>query len=1102
MLTHRMFQCRIPLQRQNGATDVSDESAGALIDRQRWQTTLPENLYDALVEWMRGQVFDLELIRQYDQGASGSFVAGVMMHHHEGRTRGAILKIVPRDLAQTESRGVQRAAAAGPADFVAAHLADTFAPDALPGASGAWLQLQDVAIDGSAAMQALSALARDSAYGDHCATILATLVREWNLGVPDPRPRTATAAEYLRQDLIGRRAGLAAFAREAGWDPDHPPPLITLPGRAAPLPNPLILLGATPPEGKPVSIFLGRGHGDLHPGNIMVPMAGDRAVPDRFRLIDLGRFSTRMEISRDPAKLLLSIAAGWLADHGTDAPVRGELAKIVADPVGYVATAATRGYLRDVRALREAAAIWAVERGLVEQWATQHQLVLGAAALRTVGREELTLNDRWWHFEVAAHALTPFLASSAEGTAVPVRTEPPKLPFEPTDTPEDDLHRLVNLLREVLEAEDDRRLVVLFGAGVTSTRVPDVALLTTLAFDFADQHGSTRLRTDLTGALPNRPGAQQVQIARYSEALQFVHEVRGPDALRAFLQQVSMQALINDRPMELSNRPLGDQQYAERERRARDWQPPEGLSLFADLLPRHGHNVHPILLTTNFDPLVEAALLRAGLAIDPSHAVAGPGQSMAALRGGVARWTVVHLHGTPHGDSLHYPAKIAQPHAEVEDWLASLMRGNRLLVLGYSGWDGLLQRTMRKHFGRRVEEKADESTEVLWAVYEPRHEHPNVDPALADFFERNDGRGVTAFYGIDSDRVMRTLNEELSGRRLPATTQPTFYSTVKELSLFYQFGHSHIRPDTRPAFIFWPHRLREPHLIHGVHALTAAMLSKRSVPIELHLDDTDMTGPYADDRAAEFTEAVHGWFQKCGAAEPPQIFRIRRLLEQLSEEERALRLWRLATSLFRRENTALDALLATKVVSADHGDTTVEPGGAQRLLRPLYTWLALDDAMTRHRDERAAESTVVTLGGIDEQKMWDLWRARRGTAPDAGMSVASLFVPRLEMPANPWKQDELKRNDPFGRPNLERLLVRSAGSWESGEDLLEWVFTAASRLAALASDGAVPELRAPDGTPMSWSVASALLKQLPKATCRQITENVASWFYHDAADIR
>jgi hypothetical protein len=139
----------------------------------------------------------------------------------------------------------------------------------------------------------------------------------------------------------------------------------------------------------------------------------------------------------------------------------------------------------------------------------------------------------------------------------------------------------------------------------------------------------------------------------------------------------------------------------------------------------------------------------------------------------------------------------------------------------------------------------------------------------------------------------------------------------------------------------------------------------------------------------------------------------------------------------------------------------------------------------------------VTLGGIDEQKMWDLWRARRGAS-----SVASLFVPRLETPASPWTISALERYHPFGRSDLGPQLVRWAGAWETGSSLLEWVFTAACRLAAFASDGAVPPLRASDGTTMSWPVASMQLRRQPEATCHEIAEIVAAWFYHDATDIR
>ncbi|KUL26823.1 hypothetical protein ADL15_37205 [Actinoplanes awajinensis subsp. mycoplanecinus] len=1087
--------------------DVSDDSAGKLTPLETWREALPRDVFAGLVQWARGQHFDVRLLGWNTDGRSDSHVASVALERVAGGTSGAILKILPPDLAQRESRAVGIAADAGPAAFVDAHLTRTLHVSALPGDSGRWVHLQDVAHAGTEQLRALSTVTEDTRLGDYCAVILTALAREWNTPENEPRHTDHTPADFLRNDLTSRVSDLRAFAVGQGWDRDDPPPVVRFPDDGEPLTNPLLLLSGD--DGRPgrVTVFRGRGHGDLHPGNIMVPVVRDGADASRFRLIDIGRFSITTPLSRDPAKLLLAIAEGWLANLSTDSPVRTAVAQLITDPRGYHGAVSTAGFVAVARQVYESAALWAADHRSVERWERQHRLVLGASALRTVSRPDVADHLRWWNLEVAARALAPFLPPpghrapavtrrpATAGHAGTPGTRPYQAPPATGDSPEDDLHRLASILREALTAKDERKLIILVGAGITAARVPRVARLTTWALDFADRERLTRPRTDPNEPRSVNPGVQQSLISKYVEALDFIREVRGTDGLRAFLQQVSLQAHDTGKPPPLTGEAMPDPDYRQLEGTPAGWQSTEGLTLLAGLLRQHGRNVHPFLLTTNFDPLLEVALRRAGLDLGPSRAVRGPGDPVTDLGGGTERWTVVHLHGTPHTGSLHYPADIGQPHRHLERWLTSILRGNRLLVLGYSGWDGLIQRTLHQHFGRGGEEKYDQGAEVLWGVYEPRPEHPNVDPELSEFFGRYDQRGVMPFYGVSADDLFRILGEKLNNRRQPPAVHPTFYSTVKQLSQRYQFGHSHVRPETVPNFVFWPHRLRHPHLIHGVHALTAALLSKRNVPIELHLDDTDMTTRYADERAEEFADAVSGWFERCGAHEPPRIFRIQEMLKSIPEAELSARLWRLGTDLFSRENSALDALLATKVVKADRGATIVDhTSAANRLLRPLYTWLALDLAQERHRHR---DRPVVTLGGVDEQKMWDLWSARRDVVP-----IASIYVPRLQSPDNPWEINELWRYGTFGLHDLERLLVRSAGSWQTGAPLLEWIFNVANRLTEFASDGAVPALRNPDDTTMSWPAFAAQLHQIPEDSSRRIAEIIGAWFYHDAATIR
>src|SRR5690349_4991441 len=387
---------------QNGATNVSDPSVGRLLDEPAWRRALgaPEIL-DALVQWARGQPFDVELMQVHTEGASGSFVATVSLHRRHGRITGAILKILPAHLADKEVRGAKIAAEAGPPSFVEAHLTlslDGTGP--LPGNTGRWIHLQRVAQSGPTDMVPLAALAGKPEFVGHCTTILTALGRDWNDEGADPHPPAMTPRAFLQQDLAGHLAGLRWFASAAGWDFEKPADAIRVPGRAGPLPNPFTFLAPQRDPPGTVPVFLGHGHGDLHLDNVMLPTAGGVADATRFRLIDLGRFRTDMEISRDPAKLLLAVAGRWLGNLRAAGSLRSQLAEIVVNPADAPESAETAGYVSAARRLHDASAAWAEHRGLVPAWKRQHRLVLGAAALRTVSRDDLPMNDRWWYLEV------------------------------------------------------------------------------------------------------------------------------------------------------------------------------------------------------------------------------------------------------------------------------------------------------------------------------------------------------------------------------------------------------------------------------------------------------------------------------------------------------------------------------------------------------------------------------------------------------------------------------------------------------------------------------------------------------------------------------
>jgi len=433
-----MLDCRRidVLERQDGAEQMDDLAYGQLTNPQAWQDVLPSDVFDGLCAWIRGQPFDLTH-RRWLNGQSGSFIAAVRQRPPQGMLQGAIVKLLPPDLGPRETRGVHLAEQCSPPEFVKAHLVPMLWTGALP-SSGWWLHIQKVAQADVATMLQLARLMDDAEFATYCATVLAAIAA-WSDGRNDPAPSRAAPGAFLRADLSEKKLeGLKSFAHAAALDLERPTPEMRVPGRPEPLPNPLALLAGTIGSTDTVEVFLGNGHGDLHPGNILVPVDASGVKADEFRIIDLGRFSIQMPVSRDPAKLLLWIAAAWIRSLVPESAIRSTLAELIVSPDKHPSAPPIAGYLNVARAIRTAGASWATRRSLFDQsWELQHVLVLAATALRTVARDDLSLADRWWYFEVAALAIRRFL-SDDDGDAPPTTPPTPSIgprPVSPSSSP-------------------------------------------------------------------------------------------------------------------------------------------------------------------------------------------------------------------------------------------------------------------------------------------------------------------------------------------------------------------------------------------------------------------------------------------------------------------------------------------------------------------------------------------------------------------------------------------------------------------------------------------------------------------------------------------
>lgn len=181
------------------------------------------------------------------------------------------------------------------------------------------------------------------------------------------------------------------------------------------------------------------------------------------------------------------------------------------------------------------------------------------------------------------------------------------------------------------------------------------------------------------------------------------------------------------------------------------WHLPVGVRALGALAARHRDRFGRTILTTNFDPLLEAAIRAAG-----GHAhstVLVNDGSLEVTRGEGTH--VVHAHGYWVGaDTLHTPTALTQDRPQLIASLARLYDRRTLVVMGYGGWDDVFTQSLEE-----VLRDPGAFTEVLWCFYsdddaELVQSEARLLEQLAPALSR---QRATLYKGIDCHHVLPAL---------------------------------------------------------------------------------------------------------------------------------------------------------------------------------------------------------------------------------------------------------------------------------------------------------------------------------------------------------
>lgn len=298
------------------------------------------------------------------------------------------------------------------------------------------------------------------------------------------------------------------------------------------------------------------------------------------------------------------------------------------------------------------------------------------------------------------------------------------------------------------QREGQRPLALCIGSALTATAVPDVSQA--VAMMRCSVNDSSDDSFEMSEAIGARDGA-----AAYQAAATFILARRGQEALNGLIRRMALRAhrptRMSDDAGELPDQALTDEycRAAERDRTA--WEIPEAVGLLARMLVHRSAFITGPVLTTNFDPLLEIAVLREGGYVAIESLDSDGRVSTLDLPVGVR---VVHLHGYwRQSDTLHLPVQLTREREVLQGSLEDLLHERTVLVIGYGGWDDIFTAAL----AGAVRHGQHGQLDVLWSVFEASPgqaivRHQSLLASIGDIPGR-----VSFYAGVDYRRLLPTL---------------------------------------------------------------------------------------------------------------------------------------------------------------------------------------------------------------------------------------------------------------------------------------------------------------------------------------------------------
>lgn len=345
----------------------------------------------------------------------------------------------------------------------------------------------------------------------------------------------------------------------------------------------------------------------------------------------------------------------------------------------------------------------------------------------------------------------------------------------------------------------DKEVVFVVGAPLTAPHagnggVADVKAVIELIRSEFPEHGRHRDRFEsaISGSLNS-----------YQAAFDFLSGNAGQDAANRIVKRAVAQALILPGKSDSCGtiEKLPDENLKAFEQDAEIWKLSPGVSALGTLITKFPKRFGKILVTSNFDPLVEMSIRRSGgsawrtsLSFDGS------------IRQSEAEGCqVIHIHGYWYGsDTLHTTRQLLRSRPTLKNDLLTRLQDRIVVVIAYGGWPDIFTDALGG-----IVSNDNLFPEILWAFYS---DEPSLGEHLRTKLQPGIDRNRVTFYkGINCHQFfpqLLALWEESPPREKPET-DATGNSTIKPYDRARLFRLAALECDRPPSMEVWVGRENE-----------------------------------------------------------------------------------------------------------------------------------------------------------------------------------------------------------------------------------------------------------------------------------------------------